>query len=396
MDILTTASQSYIKTFSGFVDQFISWGQELFFILLSINIAWMCLWYAFDKSSIAAGLSAFLKKFAMILIFYTIMVNPAWLMELLRSVVTMGTSLTHFPVDPSSIINSGIALGNKIISPVSDTGLLTGGFSLIFLTVVYGIILYVFVNIALDLALTMIITSALISMSSFFLGFSALGATSQIARNTLDVILGNCVKLLGIYLVVAAGSNTITTIATHIPTTAAQIKSVGLDPYIWLVAATLLFNLVAKNLPSQLARIISISVHENHGTDAAALALTALNIAKNSMPALKAASTVVSTIGKLAGSVINNAGAHFNKMAANTGSLAASASGAVGGAGMHLGKAAASRVADQFKHIANKMAGGQGTKAKLPDGRDKPFASISERVYQSTQNVKASMQKKGS
>jgi type IV secretory pathway TrbL component len=77
MDILTTAAQSYMTTFSGYVNQFLQWGQWLFFSLLVINIVWMALWCAFDRHSFSESMPSFIKKFFVITVFYTIMMHPS-------------------------------------------------------------------------------------------------------------------------------------------------------------------------------------------------------------------------------------------------------------------------------------------------------------------------------
>lgn len=374
MDILTAAAQSYMTTFTGYVNQFLHWGQWLFFSLLTINIVWMSLWHAFDQQSFSESMSAFIKKFFVIAFFYTIMMNPAWLGEILKTVQFMGTTLTHAPIDPSSIISEGIGIGNQIIIPIEKSSILTLGFGLIVVSIVYIIILFVFISIALDLALTLIITTALIAIATFFLGFSALGATTQIARQTLDVILANCVKLLGIYLVVAAGSQTMIAVTSAIPSSITSF-----DPYAWIVAVALLFWLVAKNLPIQLAKIISGAIHESHGTDAAALAMSSISYAQTAMPGVKTAASAAAGIGKIAGSSAYNAGAHFKKAATSTGSLSMGVGVAIGGSMAHLGKAVVGNVSDHFKHVASRMAGGAGSQ--------QPIRSVSERMYQTAKDV---------
>ncbi|MBV9576347.1 MAG: type IV secretion system protein [Gammaproteobacteria bacterium] len=336
MDALTRAAQSYMNTFGSYINQFLQWGQWLFFSLLIINIAWITLWYAFDRHSFSDSMPSFIKKFFTISFFYTIMLHPTWLTDILKTFQAMGNTLTHTPIDPSSLISQGIGIANKIILPIEKSSLLTAGFGLIIVAIVYVLVIFVFISIALDLALTLIITTALIAVASFFLGFAALGATSQIARQTLDVILANCVKLLGIYLVVAAGSQTMIAVSNEIP-----IGLINFDAYTWIVAVALLFWLVAKNLPNQLARIVSGSVQEWRGVDAAALSLSALNVSRTAMPAVKLASSAMTGIAKIAGSIISHAGANFNTMPSQTMN---STTGAT-----------TNPVSDHFKQMANKM-----------------------------------------
>jgi P-type conjugative transfer protein TrbL len=381
MDILTRASESYMSTFHGFVAQFMQWGQWIFFSLVTINIVWMCLWHAFDRHSFSESMPSFIKNFFVISFFYTIMMNPSWLLEILKTTQFMGSTLTHTPIDPSSLISAGIALGNKIITPIEQSSLLTAGFSLIVLSIVYLIILFVFISIALDLAVTLIITTALISVASFFLGFAALSSTSQIARQTLDVILGNCIKLLAIYLVVAAGSQTMTMIADFIPTTTDQLKQSGFDLYAWIVAASVLFWLIAKNLPNQLARIVTGAIQETRGTDAAALAVAAVSYAQMALPPLAVASSAVKGASKIAGSTAYNAASQFDRSVSNTGNVASGIGAAVGGSASDLSKAVGGNIADHFKNLASKLAGGPGSQQAIN--------SVSERMYQSAKDIKS-------
>ena len=380
MDVLTTASTHYITTFTGFISLFTAWGKWIFVSLLVINISWLSLWHAFSKHSLAESMPEFIKHFFVSSLFFTIMMNPSWLLQVLKTAQFMGHSLTHAAIDPSSLIEIGIALGNKVISPVANSSLLTAGFTLVVLTFVYMAVLFVFISVALELAETLIVTSALISISSFFLSFAALQATTQIARQTLDVILANCVKLLGIYLVVAAGSQTLTYIATTIPTSVTQLKQVGFDPYAWLIAATMLFWKISKSLPNQMAKIVSNAIQESRGSDVAALAVSAVNLAKTMMPGVNIASQAIQGVAKIAGSSAYNAGAHFNQTSSSTGSLMKGLGAAVGGSALDLGKSVSGKVSEHFKDIASKMAGGSGAQQAI--------RSVPERMYAEAKDVK--------
>lgn len=377
MDILTSSSETYMNIFHGYLSQFFSWGQWLFFSLITINIVWIGLWYAFDKHSLSETMPDFIKKFFSIAIFYTIMANPSWLADIVKTAQVMGSTLTHSPIDPSSILSEGLGIGNKVLVSVAKSSILTFGISTIVIVGVYITILFCFISIALDLAKTLIITTALISIASFFLGFAALGSTSQIARQTLDVILGNSVKLLGLYLVVAAGSQVMAMLTSAIPT-----KLVSYDPYIIIATAALLFWLVAKNLPEQLARIVSGAILESRGTDAAALAIAAIGYAQQSMPAAKIASNVLETASKIVGSTGYNAAAHFQKAVA-IGKSPESA--AIGGSMSHLGKAVVGSISDHFKHVASKMSGGAGSQQSIK--------KVSERMYQAAKDIKSDLSK---
>jgi len=380
MNIVTHAANSYIHIFSGYVNQFLQWGKWLFFSLLTINIVWLALWYAFDRHALTETLPSFLKRFFVISFFYTVMIHPAWLSSILYTAQSMGQSLVHAPIDPSSIIAQGLGLANKLFIPVSHSSLLTMGFVFLLMLAVYIVVLFVFISIALDLALTLITTTALISMATFFLGFAALGATNQIARQTLDVILANCVKLFGIYLVVAAGGQTLSNVALSVPT---EIKTP--DPYAWIVAVVLLFWLLAKNLPNQLARIFSGAIHDTHGESAAALMIAASQLSRIAMNLGKVVGNALQGAAKFTGSTAYNALQHFKKAAMESNSSAMNVlKTTMGGTMQHLGQAVGGKFSDEMKNIANQLAGGPGSSQSIP--------SVSSRMYQASKNLQTKMQ----
>lgn len=375
MDVLTSATQNYMDLFANYVDKFLSWGQWLFLGLVSINLVWMTLWYAFDKQSIAESMPQFIKRFFTLSLFYTIMIHPHWLVSLLETSTSMGHQLTNLPLDPSSMIENGLAIANKIISPITNSSLLTLGFGVIIIALVYIIVLFAFIGIALELALTLIITTALISMASFFLGFAALGTTQTIARQTLDTILAHCVKVLGIYLVIAAGDQCMVHVAQSIPE-----KVVNFDAYAWVVSVALLFWLVAKNLPNQLARIVSSAFHENRGTEVSALAMAGMRFGQQSSPILKASIDGTKVAANLSGAIAYNAATHLQHGLALTGSLSSGVGAAIGGSTAHLGKAMVGNVADHFKQVASKLVGGSASQQSVQ--------SISERMHQASRDIK--------
>lgn len=361
METFTTVTQNYLASFSHFSSLFLKWGQLIFWSLLTINFAWMCLWYAFDKNCFTQSLSAFLKRFVGIMIFYTLMLNPNWLFSLLETVHVMGKTLTNLPLDPSSVISMGIALGNKTIMPLAKSSLLTVGYSAAIILIAYLVIIFTFLTIALELSLTLIMTTALISISALFLSFSSLSATSNIAKNILDAILGNCLRMLGIYIVVGAGSRTIQFITNTIP-----VEIISFDQYVWVVASCLLFWLLAKNLPNQLAKIVSISLQDNQGTESSALAMSAMRILSQasshgiSLAQKSLALTGVPQVAKVAASSLYNAAMQIGKAKQEGGSVIGSSVNGAMKSAFDVAKATGQTASDHLKHSLSKSVGGKG------------------------------------
>lgn len=257
--VLVTTINTYISTFNSYFGQFLEWGKWLFYSLLIINIAWISLWYAFDKSSFVDSVSAFIKHFFAIAIFYSVMINHEWLLQLLQTATFMGKALTGIPLDPVAIIANGIVIANKILLLAQQASLVSVGVGMLITFATWGVVIFTFVGVALHLALTLIITTACITVTSFFLAFAALGITSKIARQALDAVLANCCKLLGIYLAVGVGAPGIKNIANTLPD-----KIVSFDIYVWVIACCLLFWLVAKYLPEQLGNVMGNFLRNAH------------------------------------------------------------------------------------------------------------------------------------
>jgi len=295
MDIFANTINQCIAIFSSYIAQFLAWGQLIFYSLLTINIVWLTLWYAFDKNSFVSSIADFIKRFFVIALFYTIMTKHNWLIELLQTADVMGQTLTKLPLDPIAIIANGIVIANKIVFPLQQASLLTAGFGLLVAFTAWLTVTFSFIGIALYLSLTLITTTALIVISTFFLGFGALNATHSIARRALDAILTNCVKLLGTYLAVGVGAQTIEAIAKSIPE-----KLLSFDAYTWIIAACLLLLVIVKKLPEQLARVVSGCIQEEHNTDNSTLAVSALHHAQTMISNTKIAAGGATGLAQIA------------------------------------------------------------------------------------------------
>ena len=311
-------------------------------------------------------MSEYIKKFFVITVFYTILLHPEWAHSVADTAEAMGMSISGLnEFDPSSVLSTGISLANTVLMPVAKLGILSVTSVALLVLVVYGFIIFIFIDIAMKLALTLIMTTALISVSCFFLGFAALEATTAIARQALDVILASCVKLLGYYVVIGVGIKSINLILSSggLPATPEELEIAGFDVYMWLSAAVWLFYLVAKNLPEQMAKIVSSGIQETRGTEMAALMMSAAKMAGSQMISSK------SPAGMLAKGAIGLA-----KIASNaTGvtalaGVAAKAVSAVAEGAKNMASNAASQVGSSIKSTVSNAASTVGNSIKSAVG----------------------------
>ena len=166
--ILTKVTNDYINSFSLYTDKFMHYGKEIFMVLLAINITWICLWYAFDKDSLTAGMSDFLKKFTVAMIFYAIMVNPGYMGSLITSATQMGLDVTgQKNLDPSYIVTIGTNVGLEALASITHLSFIFNAASILMTLIVFFVIQFCFMSIALQVAVTQVIATAVAVFSCF-------------------------------------------------------------------------------------------------------------------------------------------------------------------------------------------------------------------------------------
>lgn len=84
------------------------------------------------------------------------------------------------------------------------------------------VVLFCFISVALDLALTLVKATFFIVISTFLLAFAVFPFTRKIAHHTIEVVLSCSLRLLDLYICIAAGQNVFSTIANYIPKTPAS------------------------------------------------------------------------------------------------------------------------------------------------------------------------------
>lgn len=273
--VLSKITDSYTDVFSGYVDKFTHYGKEIFVVLLVINITWLALWYAFDKDSLAAGMSGFLKKFTVAIIFYCIMINPQYMSSLIDTSTQMGLGVTgQKSLDPSSIIDIGMNVGLAALGSIKGLSFIFNASGILIALGVFFIVIFCFMSVALQVAVTLVIATALAMFSCFTLGFSALDATAGMARKSIDALICACFKLLGYYVVIGASLPVFESWKTLPKDFFHDTRQAA-----FLCSAALMFWLLSKSLPAVFERVGGGLVGETAGVDFAALAISAAKTA---------------------------------------------------------------------------------------------------------------------
>lgn len=259
-DIITTIINQYVGIFSSYFNQFLDWGVWIFYSFSTIGIVWLCLWSAFEKHSITAAMPGFLKEFFLIAFFYTLMTHAAsWLSSIVDTTQTMGLQLTHQVIDPASIIQQGLTIANRILAPIKNSAAANLGIGASLIIAAYLITLSAFIAVAINLAVTLLMTTFFVSLSGLTLAFGGFALTRAIALRTLDTIIAFSFKLLCLYLVINAGAGIFSALAASLPLD----KILTFDIYAWTSAAALLFWMAAHHLPKQAVRLFAGAFEQN-------------------------------------------------------------------------------------------------------------------------------------
>lgn len=387
-DALTSATNIFVTTFQGMQSDFFGYGQAIFFGLLTISIVMKGLEYGWTKD-ITESLPDWIRELIGASFFWTVMQNLSWLTAFVSSASVIGNKYVS-GIDPSSIILQGVTMTNTILQPLNQAGLLKAGAAMFVGIGCCFVIMFCLINIAMNVAVTAICTQGIISISPLFLAAGALKQSSPIARNAIDAVIGNSVKLMGYYLVIFAGNKALTIMAGQISGTF-DPNSQSFDQYSYIISVVAVFYAVAKTLPDQLARLVTGVIQENRGINAMAAAMAAVSVVSKAMPALNAAitaaqgaSSAFKPAAQAAGATMANALANYREISSsNPNSSTASKAGAAlkQAVGTAAG-ATANNVSDRFRDLASRATGAGGNNV----------ASVAERVNKVTNSTKAQTQ----
>lgn len=355
---LTSATQAFQHGFMLIQHDFLGYGQAIFFALLTIAVVLGGLEHA-RSGDISSSLPQWMHEILIAMFFYTVMQNLDWLASLPNSANKIGLGYLG-SIDPSSIIMQGINIENKIMQPLLKAGLFESGASMLVGMISAVVVAYCMINIAINVAVTLIVTQGLISTSPLFLSAGAFKVSRQVARNLIDAIIGNTVKLIGYYLVIYIGNTAIATMISQIDGTF-NPDVASIDQYGFIIAITALYFALAKTLPDQLAKLVSGVVQENRGTEIGA-AVTAMQRVATSVAPLSATlkSATLGSTGIVSATARNALANYRQNTSGGAGVIKAATKSGATGLG-NLAKSSAGVIADKFRAassggVTNRMA----------------------------------------
>ena len=265
-------------------------GITLFMYLAGIQLTITALWVAM-KSSWPDFFAKMLQTFFTFGVFATlIQMGGVWMPQLLNGFISIGsdaggiTSLT-----PGSLIGQGFSIGMTLFHGFSTWGFINNPTGVLITVVLFVGIILGYTFIAADLAIVLIKSYCLISMSGLFFAFGANELVRPMAINYFKALIGIGLQLLTLYLLLGVGVSLGDQWSADIHVAA---ENHLILPFLIIGVGVALFYKVVKNIPPFIAGLSGISGFQSMGDAAIGMAVSA---------GIQAAGAMTGGVGKAVG-----------------------------------------------------------------------------------------------
>lgn len=264
--ILTGLATQFSSTTAPWTSTALRYGQDLFFALVAIEIAWSAITYVLQKDSLPDFVAALLLKIISVGFFYTLLqpsYGPVWISDIVSSFSQAGSAIggqsQFLPSDPSSVFNCGTDVANAMLQSVSNnnTGITFGNIlpaiEAVFAALICALgVVLAFAIIAGQLLITLIESYIVIGAGVFMLGFTGSRWTLVFGEKYVGYAFSVGIKLFMLELIVGLGY--------ALGQQWAALFANGIAPpetYIEVVGAALIFGFVAWQIPGLAASLMN-------------------------------------------------------------------------------------------------------------------------------------------
>lgn len=274
----------------------------LFYYLAGLQIAISAIWMMFKNDPLEAAVKT-IQLFFTIAVFYTLVLfGGTWMPQLIDGFISIGSSASGISsLTPSSVMDQGVSIGFAIMDNFSDWGWVTHPFGSLLACVLLIAIIVLYALLAAEMAIILVKSYVLVTLSGLMFAFGANEAVRPIAMNYFKAVIGIGLQLMTFYLIMGVGIN-IGHGWADIIHQAAQTHD--LKPFLIVMAAVIVFYMIVKNVPSFIAGLTGIAGFRNYGDAAVGSVLTAGGIGasmmQNARSAIGAAGGAVQAGGQLA------------------------------------------------------------------------------------------------
>lgn len=261
--ILTDLVNAFQAATAGWFGALFPIARNLFFTLATIEIVWAASWWVIERDDPTQIFVQFLKRIMAIGFFLAVLTfADVWIPAIIDGFATAGRTAGGLPeLNPSTVIDQGIAVASSLISSISVAGWFTspGGN---FVAAIAALLTFLaFVVIAGQLALALIEMYVVIGGGVLLLGFAGSRWTIPFAERYLSYAVAIGIKLFVLYLIIGVG----TALAASWEPTLAGAGSSPSDLFA-ILGAALVYMIVAWQIPSFASALIAGSVNLTLGT----------------------------------------------------------------------------------------------------------------------------------
>lgn len=264
--ILTGLATQFSMTTAPWTSTALRYGQDLFFALVAIEIAWSAITYVLQKDSLPDFVASLLLKILGVGFFYIVLqpaYGPVWIGDIISSFTQAGSAIggqsQFLPSDPSSVFNCGTDVANAMLQSVSNNnsginfGNLLPAIEAIFAALICALgVVLAFAIIAGQLLITLIESYIVIGAGVFMLGFTGSRWTLVFGEKYVGYAFSVGIKLFMLELIVGLGY--------ALGKQWAALFANGIAPpetYIEVVGAALIFGFVAWQIPGLAASLMN-------------------------------------------------------------------------------------------------------------------------------------------
>jgi len=276
--ILTDLVNAFQAATAGWFGALFPIARNLFFTLAAIEVVWAASWWVVERDDPTQIFVQFLQRVIAIGFFLAVLTfADVWVPALIDGFATAGRTAGGLPeLNPSTVIDQGIAVASTLIAGISLAGWFTSPGGNVVAAIASLLTFLAFVIIAGQLALSLIEMYIVIGGGVLLLGFAGSRWTMPFAERYLGYAVAIGIKLFVLYLIIGVG----TALAASWAPTLAGAGTSPADLFA-ILGASVVYMIVSWQIPSFASSMIAGSVNLTLGSalyTGASMATTALGV----------------------------------------------------------------------------------------------------------------------
>jgi len=247
--------------------------KHLFFYLCLIQLTVSALWLSLAGESLQRLFLRLVQHCLSFSVFYAcIEFGGQWIPQVINGFIQLGQQSGLQSINPSAVIDQGIHLSSAILHGFFSWGLLGHPFISMVGAVICIAIVVIYALLAAELAIVIVKSYLLVSLSSLFFAFAGTDVTRVMTVRFFQTVIGIGLHLMSLYFLMGVGQHIGQDWASM---TLNAAKHHELMPMFVILAGVIVYYLIVKNVPSFIAGLAGVGGFRNTGEEAVGAALHA-------------------------------------------------------------------------------------------------------------------------